>query len=84
MVCLNFHTIGLVRMPSVAVIVIRARCVACVSVVNIELNFGIDADYVRFPVVVAAPTPISLLDLSVYMCFHPLYLFSITSLNLIR
>ena len=51
----------------------KAGCIACVSAVNIELNFGSDADYVRFPVVAAALTPISLLETSVYMCFHHLY-----------
>ena len=36
-------------------------CIACVSAVKIELNFGSDADFLRFQVVAAAPTPISLL-----------------------
>ena len=49
-------------LPYVADIVFRARCVGCVSVVNIELNFGSDADFVRFPVLAAALTPISLLE----------------------
>ena len=53
--------------PFVADIVIRARCIACVSAVNIDLNFGSNANFVRFPVVAAAPTPISLLEPSVYM-----------------
>ena len=51
----------------VADIVLRARCIACVSALNIELNFGSDADFVRFPMVAAASTPISLLEPSVYM-----------------
>ena len=67
--------------PFVAGIVFRARCFACVSAVNIELNLGSDADSVRFPVIAAAPIPILLLELSLYMCFHPLYSFSMTSLN---
>ena len=53
--------------PHVADIVFRARCNAFVSAVNIELNFGSDANSVRLPVVAAAPTPISLLEPSVYM-----------------
>ena len=68
--------------PLVKYIVFRARCIACVSAVNIELNFGIDANFVWFQVVAAAATSISFLVPSVYMCFHPLYLFSTTSLNL--
>ena len=52
--------------PLVADIVFRARCIACVSAVNIELNFGSDANSVRLPVVAAAPTPISLLEPSMY------------------
>ena len=56
-------------------IVIRARCIAWVSAVNKELNFGSDAVSVRFPVVATAPTPKSLLETSVYRHFHPLYLF---------
>ena len=63
-------------------IVFRVRCIASVSAVNIELHFGSGADYVRFPVVAAASTPISLMQPSVYMCLHPLYYFSTTSLNL--
>ena len=66
----------------VADIAFRARCIVCVSAVNIEINFGNDADSVRFPVVAAARTYISLLEPSVYMCFHPLCLFSKSSLNL--
>ena len=50
---------------------------------NKEINFASDAEYVRFLVAVAAPTLMSLLESSVYMCFHPLYLFLTTSLNLI-
>ena len=68
--------------PFVADIVFRPRCIACFSTVKIELNFGIDASFVRFPVVAVAPTPISLLEHSVYMRIHPLHLFSTTSLNL--
>ena len=49
------------------VIVFRARCFACVSAVNIEINFGSDGNSVRLPVVTAAPTPISLLEPSVYI-----------------
>ena len=51
----------------VADFVFRAWFIACASAVNIELNFGIGADSVRFPVVAAAPTPNSLLEPSVYM-----------------
>ena len=51
--------------PFVANILFRARCIACVSSVKIDINFGIDADSVRFPVVAADPTPISLLEPSV-------------------
>ena len=43
--------------PFVADIIFRARCIACVSAVNMELNFGSDADSVQFTVVTAAPTP---------------------------
>ena len=53
--------------PFVADPVFRARCIACISAVNIELNFGSDADFEGFPVIAAAPTTISLLELSVYM-----------------
>ena len=35
--------------------VFRARCITCVSAVNIELNFGSDANSVWFPVVAALP-----------------------------
>ena len=51
----------------IADIAFRARCIACVSAANIELNFGSDAAFVRFLVVATAPTPISLLEPSVYM-----------------
>ena len=54
-------------LPLVTEIVFRARCIACVSAVNLELNFGSDANSVRLPVVAAALTPISLLEPSVYM-----------------
>ena len=53
--------------PFAADIVLNTSCIAYVSAVNMELNFGNDADSVRFPVEGAAPTPISLLELSVYM-----------------
>ena len=53
-------------------IVFRARCIACVSAVNIELNIDSDVDSVQFAVVTAAPTPILLFRWSKYMCFHPL------------
>ena len=56
-------------------IVFGARCIRCVAVLNILLNFGSDADSVRFPVVDAVPTPISRLEPSVYMCVY--YFFSI-------
>ena len=59
--------------PYDADIVFRARCFTYVSVVNIELNFDSDADYVQFPVEASAFTPILLLEPSVYMRFHPLY-----------
>ena len=68
--------------PVVAEIVYRARYSAWVSAVNIELNFGSDANSLRFPAVSAPATPISLSEPSVYMCFHPLYLFSTTSINI--
>ena len=45
-------------------------------------KFGSDADFARFPVVGAAPTPISLLEPSVYMWFHLLCLFSKISLKI--
>ena len=44
--------------------------------VNIELNFGSDADSQRFPVVAAAPAPISLLEPSVYICVSILCIYS--------
>ena len=69
--------------PFVADIVLRTRGIACVSAVNIEQNFGSEADSVRFPVVAAAITHISLSKPSVHMCFHHLYLFS-TYLKLLR
>ena len=53
--------------PFVADIVFRASCIAYVSVLNMELNFCNDADFAHFPVIAAAPTPISLLEQSVYM-----------------
>ena len=68
--------------PFVVYIVFRASCIAGVSAVNIELHFASDADSVRLSVVAAAPAPISVLEPSVYMCFHPVYFFSTTSLNL--
>ena len=36
-------------------IVLRARCIACVSAVNLELSFGSDADSVLFQVVATLP-----------------------------
>ena len=60
-------------LPCVADIVLRARYIACVSAEDIELNFGSDADSVPFPVFGAAPTRISLLEPSVYMCFYPFF-----------
>ena len=53
--------------PFVADIVSKARCIACVSAVYIELNSGSDADFVRFLILATAPTLISLLEPSVYM-----------------
>ena len=53
--------------PFVADIVLRTRCIACVSIVKIELNLVRMQIFVRFPVAAAAPTPISLLEPSVYM-----------------
>ena len=47
---------------------------ASVSDLNIDLNFSSDANSVTFPVKGAAPTPMSLFESSVYMCFHPLYI----------
>ena len=51
--------------PFTADIVFRASCISYVSAMNIELNFGSDADSVRFQVEAAAPTSISLLETSV-------------------
>ena len=62
--------------PFDADIVFRAKCITGVSAVNIELNSGCDAYSVRFPVKAAAHTPISFLEPSVYMCFHPVNSFS--------
>ena len=45
--------------------VFKARCIACISAMNTKLNFGSDADFVRFLMVVAASTPISILEPSV-------------------
>ena len=53
--------------PFGAEIVFRASCIAYVSAVNLQLKFGSDADLAGFPVVAAAPTPISLLEPPVYM-----------------
>ena len=69
--------------PFVEDFAFRVRCIAWVSAKNMELNLGSDADYVRFPVVAAPHTSISLLSiLYIHMCFHPMYLFSTTSSNL--
>ena len=46
--------------PFVAGILFRARCVASVSALYIDLIFGSDAKSVLFPVVTSAPTPILL------------------------
>ena len=46
-----------------------------VSAVNIELNFGSDADSVRFSGVAAVPTPISLWGL-LYICVSILCIYS--------
>ena len=53
--------------PFAADIVFRAGSIAYVSSVNMELDFGSDAGSVRFPVEVAAPTPVLFLEPSVYM-----------------
>ena len=53
--------------PFDADIVFRARCVACVSAVNIDVNFCSDGDFALFPVVAAAPTSNSVLEPSVYL-----------------
>ena len=53
--------------PFAAGIVFRAGCIAYVSAVNKELNFGRDADSVQFALEAAGPTPISFLEPSVYM-----------------
>ena len=53
--------------PFVADVVSKARFNAYVYAVNVELNFGSDADFVGFPIVAAAPTPISFLVQYVYM-----------------
>ena len=66
--------------PFITNTVFRVKCIACVT--KSELNFGSDANSVRFPVVAATPTAILLMEPSVYMCFHPLHLFSMSSLNL--
>ena len=68
--------------PIVAYIVFRVKRIACVSVVNTELNFGSDADSVLFLEVAATPTPTSLLEQSVYKLFFAFCLFWMTSLNL--
>ena len=62
--------------------VYRAICVASVSAVYTDQNLGSEAVSVRFSVVGAAPTPISLLEPSVYMCFDPLFSLSMTYLYL--
>ena len=62
--------------------VFRAKCIACVLVVVLELNLGRDAVSVRLTVMPAVPNPIWVLEASVYTCFHTLYLVSKTSLNL--
>ena len=49
-------------------IVFNGRLMACVSAVNIGLNFGTDAESVQFPIVASTPTPKLLLKPSVYMC----------------
>ena len=49
----------------VADIVFRARCIACVTAVNIGLNFGSEEGYMRFPVVSTATTPFPLRS---YLC----------------
>ena len=59
----------------VADIVFKPMCITSVSAVNMELNFGSDADFVRFLVVAAAPTPISLLSPSV-LCIYAIPLYS--------
>ena len=63
--------------PFVADLVFKARCVACVSAMSIEVNFSSDADFVRFPVVTAALTPISLYEPSVYIYVIPALVFII-------
>ena len=62
--------------PFDADILFRAMHIACVSAVYMEQNFGIDADSVQFLVVAATLVPNWLSERSVCMCFHPLYLFS--------
>ena len=68
--------------PIVADNAFRARYKEYLSAVDMKLNFDSDADSVQFPVVATAQTPNSLLKPSVYMCFHHLFLFSTTFLNL--
>ena len=63
-------------------VVFRARRIASFFALSIELKLVKDADSVRFPAVAAVQTLVLLLEPSVYMCFHPLYLFSMNSLNL--
>ena len=70
--------------PFAAVIVFRVRCIACASAEKMELNFGSDVESVRFLVVAAALTSISLFESSVYMCFHLLYLISKIFSNLLE
>ena len=53
--------------PFVADTVFKTRCTGFVSAVKLELNFDSDAEFVQFSGVVAAPTPISLFEPSVYM-----------------
>ena len=60
--------------PFVLDTLFRTMCIACVSAVSIELNFSSDEDYVWFPVVAAAPTPISLLEPSVFMFPYFVYI----------
>ena len=43
-----------------------------------KINVSSDADSVLFPLATATPDPVSFSEQSVYTCFHPVYLFSLT------
>ena len=76
--CVNIERL----FPFFADIVFRSRCITCIFVVNIKLIFGSDAVSKQFPVIASAPTFISVLEPSVFMYFHYLFLFSMNSSNI--